>query len=402
MPTQKTIGNICIILATFFHFVFFFGLYGPNGMIYRWSYIIPWIITLLLFGMLSITNWKSNVEGKAILFIYGLYVILALIGVVRAALKTRGWISLAELFMDSYNGLALLPIFFFIIGSNIKFFIIINKTLVFYCVIAFLFSLLFLEHTSLMTFLLMPIFYVIITFPLQTRKARILFLIISVVAIILSLTHRAGVVRIIISYLIVLSYYLLLGLKLNRRLVYFMVFCILLLPYIFIYYGSKGNSVFRNLLGETDDFSQENLMADTRTLLYIEVFQELKTNKSYVFGGGVTAGYRSYRSLERRDIEVGFLQMMLKLGIVGFIVYMSLILSAIYKALNRAKSKFFTGLGLLLASYVILFFLGNVFAYDLLNIIIWLVIGMCHSRALLSKEDYELKRMYQKKLVTWN
>ena len=113
MPTQKTIGNICIILATFFHFVFFFGLYGPNGMIYRWSYIIPWIITLLLFGMLSITNWKSNVEGKAILFIYGLYVILALIGVVRAALKTRGWISLAELFMDSYNGLALLPIFFY-------------------------------------------------------------------------------------------------------------------------------------------------------------------------------------------------------------------------------------------------------------------------------------------------
>ena len=117
--------------------------------------------------------------------------------------------------------------------------------------------------------------------------------------------------------------------------------------------------------------------------------------------GRVTAGYRSYRSLERRDIEVGFLQMMLKLGIVGFIVYMSLILSAIYKALNRAKSKFFTGLGLLLASYVILFFLENVFAYDLLNIIIWLVIGMCHSQHYSTKKIMSEKNV-SKKLVTWN
>jgi hypothetical protein len=253
-----------------------------------------------------------------------------------------------------------------------------------------------------MSFLLIPIFYVIITFPLQTKKARVLFLLVSIVIIIISLTHRAGVARILISYLIVISSYLLSVSKINKRLLYFAVFCVLMVPYLFIYLGSQGNNIFRNVLGETDDYSQENLMADTRTLLYIEVFQDLRVKNDYIFGGGVTAGYRSYRNLERRAVEVGFLQMMLKVGTVGVLVYMALIISAIYKAINRAKSKFFTGLGLLLASYVILFFIENVLAFDLLNIVIWLVIGMCHSRELLSKDDSELKAMFQKKLVTWS
>lgn len=402
MPTQRTIGNFCIILAAIFHFVYFFGLYGPNASIYRWSYIISWGITFLLFGMLIGTSWKVNLKGYLPVFLYSLYMLLAFIGIIRAALETRGWTALTELFMDSYNGLSLLPAFFFIIGSNIKFFTSINKTLIVYCILTFFFSLFFIERTGLMSFLLIPIFYVIITFPLQTKKARVLFLLVSIVIIIISLTHRAGVARILISYLIVISSYLLSVSKINKRLLYFAVFCVLMVPYLFIYLGSQGNNIFRNVLGETDDYSQENLMADTRTLLYIEVFQDLRVKNDYIFGGGVTAGYRSYRNLERRAVEVGFLQMMLKVGTVGVLVYMALIISAIYKAINRAKSKFFTGLGLLLASYVILFFIENVLAFDLLNIVIWLVIGMCHSRELLSKDDSELKAMFQKKLVTWS
>lgn len=402
MPTQRTIGNFCIILAAIFHFVYFFGLYGPNASIYRWSYIISWGITFLLFGMLIGTSWKVNLKGYLPVFLYSLYMLLAFIGIIRAALETRGWTALTELFMDSYNGLSLLPAFFFIIGSNMKFFTSINKTLIIYCILTFFFSLFFIERTGLMSFLLIPIFYVIITFPLQTKKARVLFLLVSIVIIIISLTHRAGVARILISYLIVISSYLLSVSKINKRLLYFAVFCVLMVPYLFIYLGSQGNNIFRNVLGETDDYSQENLMADTRTLLYIEVFQDLRVKNDYIFGGGVTAGYRSYRNLERRAVEVGFLQMMLKVGTVGVLVYMALIISAIYKAINRAKSKFFTGLGLLLASYVILFFIENVLAFDLLNIVIWLVIGMCHSRELLSKDDSELKAMFQKKLVTWS
>ncbi len=402
MPTQRTIGNFCIILAAIFHFVYFFGLYGPNASIYRWSYIISWGIILLLFGMLIGTGWKVNLKGHLPVFLYSLFMLLAFIGIIRAALETRGWTTLIELFMDSYNGLSLLPAFFFIIGSNIKFFTSINKTLIIYCILTFFFSLFFIERTGLMSFLLIPIFYVIITFPLQTKKARVLFMLISIVIIIISLTHRAGVARILISYLIVISSYLLSVSKINKRLLYFAVFCVLMMPYLFIYLGSQGNNIFRIVLGETDDYSQENLMADTRTLLYIEVFQDLKMKNDFVFGGGVTAGYRSYRNLERRAVEVGFLQMMLKVGTVGVLVYMALIISAIYKAINRAKSKFFTGLGLLLASYVILFFIENVLAFDLLNIVIWLVIGMCHSRELLSKDDSELKAMFQKKLVTWS
>jgi len=132
---------------------------------------------------------------------------------------------------------------------------------------------------------------------------------------------------------------------------------------------------------DTIDYSQLNPYADTRTFLYYEVFQDLSYNKAFVFGKGIDAGYSSiaFETYNRTMVEVGFLQILMKTGIVGFLLYTSVIISAIFKSLGKSNNLFIKSLGLLLASYLLLIFIENVIAFNLLNIIIWIVVGMCHS-----------------------
>ncbi len=39
MLNNKTLVAICLVLATGFHFIFYFGWYGPSKSIFIWNYI---------------------------------------------------------------------------------------------------------------------------------------------------------------------------------------------------------------------------------------------------------------------------------------------------------------------------------------------------------------------------
>ncbi|HEY5124868.1 MAG TPA: hypothetical protein VIK14_14145, partial [Ignavibacteria bacterium] len=201
----------------------------------------------------------------------------------------------------------------------------------------------------------------------------------------------------IISYFIVLIYYLVLNIKINKTLLYIIIFCVLMIPFYFLYRGMTGYNVFTEVLGEqTEDYSEQNLRIDTRTFLYSEVFQDLKFSEALVVGKGIDGGYSSvsFQTSNRKGVEVGFLEILLKTGIIGFLLCFILIFSAIFKALGKSNNIYLKCLGILLSSYVLMFFIENVLAFDLLNIVIWLVIGMCHSKELLRLNDHEIKYLF--------
>ena len=212
------------------------------------------------------------------------------------------------------------------------------------------------------------------------------------------MTNRAGVLRISISYLIVIIFYLVLKMKVNKNLITAIVFLALIAPFYLLYLGVKGKDVFKMVLGENkmEGYRQENLRSDTRTFLYVDVFRDLKINKAFIFGKGMNAGYAShdFETFNRLAVEVGFLQVLLKSGIVGFLLYITLIISAIFKALNDSKNLFIQYLGLLLSGYVLMFFIENIVCYNLLNIVFWLTVGMCHSKELRGLNDEEIKDLF--------
>lgn len=399
MLTEKFLIKVSLVLAVLFHFVFFFGFYGPFHKIFIWNFLLAWSSVMILSFLYFVTNWKSNLKNYAAILLYKTFLIIILISLLRSIYHVNGLNGFFWLLFDSYTGLSFASVLFFIIGCNARYFAILNKILTIYCFLAFIFAVFYINSFELAVFVLMPIFYVILTFPLQSSWKRIFTLVVSVTIIAVSLTHRAGMMRIIISYSIVLIYYVILKVRLNKNVLYLITLCVLLLPFYFLYRGSTGYNVFQEILGEpTEDYSEQNLRIDTRTFLYTEVFRDLQMENRLILGKGIDGGYASeaFQTSSRQAVEVGFLQLMLKTGLVGAIVYFVLIFSAIFKALGKSNSIYIKCMGILLVSHVLMFFIENVLAFDLLNIVIWLVIGMCHSKELLRLNDSEIRSLFLK------
>lgn len=400
MFSKKQLINISFILALIFHFIFYFNEYGPglgllnNTLMFVFAFSSILIIVFLYFT----TYWRAGFKDKSITRVFDLLVLWMFISFIRSIIEIHSGDELKRYLISNYMGISLFPIFFFIVGINIRYFFSINRILVIYLIIVTAISFLFLGYFELQVFLLLPIFYIIMTIPLRTTWGKVLIVLISISVLFVSVTNRAGILRILISFSIVFAYYILKYAKINRRLLNVIVFCILMLPVGSLYLGTKGQSVFQMTLGQNERaYSQLDPYADTRTFLYYEVFQDLKYSKTFILGKGMNAGYQSeaFQTYNRPIVEVCFLQLILKIGIIGFVLYITVIISAIFKALSKGRSLFIKSLGLLLVSYLIMMFIENQIAYNLLNVIIWIVIGMCHSSELRDLSDNEIRDLFK-------
>lgn len=400
MFSKKQLIHLSLVLALLFHFVFYFNEYGPglgflkNTIIFSFAF---GSIALIVFVYIA-TNWRVDLKGKAVLWIFELLIAWMIICFVRSLLDIWTSDELKRFLLSNYMAISLFPVFFFIVGINAKYFYSINRILFFYIVLVALISLPFITFFELMLFLLFPIFFVITTIPFRSFYGKLVIVLISVTILFVSLTNRAGMLRILISFSVVIAYYVLTYARINKKWLNVIVFCILMIPVVSLYVGVKGQSVFQMALGDNArSYSQLDPYADTRTFLYYEVFQDLKYNKAFVFGKGMNAGYYSeaFQTFQRPIVEVCFLQILLKTGVVGFLLYISLVISAIFKALGKSKNNYIKSLGLLLVGYTIMIFIENQIAYNMLNVLIWIVIGMCHSEDLRKLNDKEIKYLFK-------
>jgi hypothetical protein len=401
MIRKKTLVFISLVLAIIYYFIrTFFGSYGPvpNDTISSNGTLLALASILILLFVYITTNWRVDLKDFFILRIYDLLILWIFISYVRSMLNISGAREIKSFLLGDITGLSLFPILFFIVGINTKYFSLSNKLFAIYCALTFVISLIFINYFELQFFLLIPLFYIIVTYPLQSPKNRIFTFLIAVTVIITSVTNRAGVLRILISYLIVVIFYMVLKMKVNKKLINVVLFLALIAPFYLLYQGINGKDVFKMILGENKEqgYRQENLRSDTRTFLYVDVFRDLEISKAFIFGKGINAGYASdsFETFNRTAVEVGFLQILLKCGIVGFLLYIILIVSAIFKALNKSENYFMKYLGLLLCGYVLMFFIENIIAFNLFNVIIWCVVGMCHSNELRALNDKEIKDLF--------
>lgn len=397
MFSKKQLIQLSLVLALLFHFVFYFNVYGPglgnNNIIFLLAFGSIALIVFVYIG----THWRVDLKGKTVLWGFELLILWMIICFVRSLIDIGNSDELKKYLLSNYMAISLFPVFFFIVGINAKYFRSINRILFFYTIIVTLISLPFITLFELMLFLLYPIFFVITTFPFRSYFEKLLIISISLTIIFVSLTNRAGILRILISFSVVIAYYVITHSKINKKWLYLVVFCILMIPVGSLYFGIKGQSVFQIALGENQrNYSQLDPYADTRTFLYFEVFQDLKYNKALIFGKGMNAGYYSeaFQTYQRPIVEVSFLQILLKTGIIGFLLYISIIISAIFKALSRSKSNYIKSLGLLMVGYTIMIFIENQIAYNMLNVLIWVVIGMCHSEELGKLNDKEIRNLF--------
>ena len=173
---------------------------------------------------------------------------------------------------------------------------------------------------------------------------------------------------------------------------------VILTPLYFLsLFVTTGYSVFEQSTA-TDRVSQMGVQSsgDTRTFLYEEIFDDLTENDAWLWGKGINGRYysayfdqskKATESSERILSEVGFLDFLLKGGIVQTSLYLLLLMVAVFKCFFQSNSRAMVLIGLILLVHYVLLFVEDVPRFDLYNVSMWFCVGMAFSPAYLMKDD---------------
>lgn len=218
------------------------------------------------------------------------------------------------------------------------------------------------------------------------NKKRVFLLVFVALYTILCYTvdARAPLIRAMMGVAIwVFSYTPLCKSRIVKMVIYIIIVALPL--YYLIRFASTGESILEQLTSSSyvADLGEEH-SADTRTFLYEEVFDDLTNNDAWVFGKSITGTYYSdyfdnkYSNEKeyRFGAEVGVLYFLLKGGLVQFVLYMLILLIAIYRCLFFSKSRYAVLIGLVLLSHYVLLFIEDIPRYDLYNIAMWIFTGL--------------------------
>ncbi|MDB5157651.1 MAG: hypothetical protein JWR50_2358 [Mucilaginibacter sp.] len=303
----------------------------------------------------------------------------------------------------------LVPLTFFV-GKNIIF-----VRLVFNYVLKYLFAFGFLviplalvTNTELYSRLMIPISVFIVLAPYLKPKWQKLILLVAITSIIVVFDFRSNIIKISISLILLIAYYFRRYILLSWiKTAQFLIFII---PLVFLSLAVSGTY---NLFAESSKTSvtiqskkygstqEENLTADTRTFLYVEVFKTLSDKGTFLIGEGASGKYKSDYfddigdNRGRYGSEVGFLNILLYSGIIGFIIYGLILLISSYYAVYRSKNFLCKMFGMLLICRWLLFFVEEYTNFDLNTFFTWLLIGLVCNAQFRNMTDRELKLLFK-------
>ena len=358
--------------------------------------------------MLKFKNIFTSPFIETNLFYVKIYLIWNIICIIRGVFTVENYWELKNLIQISY--LLLLPLIVYL-SNSLKSIQIIFQTWIKYGLIIFVFFSPFLFGDGVGKFL-MPISYILLFFPVLNKKWKIIVLLFTTYVFVADITARSNLIKFLVPLLIGSSFYF--KNYLNVKILNYARMILLLIPIIFFFFGAIGIFNVFNLeeyLGERNvniksysgEKVEENLSADTRTFLYIEVIESAIKN-NYVFFGRTPA--RGNDSLtfgdfnkeilhtgksERFSNEVSILNIFTWLGIIGVILYFLIFIRSSYLAINKSNNIFIKIIGLYISFRWSFGFVEDFSNFDLSNIFLWIIIGMCFSKSFREMSDNQMK-----------
>jgi len=156
--------------------------------------------------------------------------------------------------------------------------------------------------------------------------------------------------------------------------------------------------------------NNEHLLTDSRTFLFEELYDDFSATE-LVFGRGVMGTYFSdyFYDLAQRDVEggdaadristeVGYLQMILKGGLLMVILHALIMVPAAYLGIIKGRNSIVRMCGYIVLIYFLLFSINYYQQFTAHFLLLWVAIGCCLSKKCREKTDEELIR-YQRKFI---
>ena len=248
-----------------------------------------------------------------------------------------------------------------------------------------------------------PIFFFILAIPFLQKKNQIFVIMISIFFIIIDLNWRTNILRVFFCYSFVILYFLF---SLKKKFLNFIGVLVFSMPMILLYLGYSGKfDVFEYIVADQE--SESILAGNSRTFLYVEVFESLKNkNTNLLIGGGASAGYETSVFFddkvtlsvdrERYKAEVAFLNTLNKSGLIGILLDILLIFISAYYVINRSNNDFSKLLSVYLFLSWILYFLEMPQSLNINYFMHYLIIGLCLSSSFRNSNNEEIKLLFNK------
>jgi hypothetical protein len=368
--------------------------------------IFWWIVSvLMLLAFWKVQNKYFKPTDKHVMRVLNWYLIWNLICIIRGVFIVENYWDWRVLMI---NGLGLLmPIVAFSV-FNIKY---AQDILSFYIkyVAPLFFIFVFTLNSDVYGFYLVPFCFLALFFPVLTKTWRWIVLAIALFVIITDLTARSNVLR--FAAPIALSFLYFFRFVLSTKIFELVRKLLIVTPILFFFLAVSGSfNVFNMqeyikgdyIKTRTDMKGQkieDDLLADSRSLIYIEVLQTAVKLDTWWLGRSPARGTISEMfgetdmtgRGERAGNEVGILNVFTWTGIVGVVLYLLVFYKASYMAVCKSNNVFSKILGIFVAFRWAYAWVEDINEFTLNYFMIWFMIGMCFSESFRKMTDKEVK-----------
>ena len=231
--------------------------------------------------------------------------------------------------------------------------------------------------------------------------------------LLLNLGARSQVLKSAITLLIALGVYL--KKYISTKILKIVHALLYIIPFVLLYLGISGTfNIFQDLSLNKGKYvekrivngqvQEDDLAADTRTFIYVEVIESALRNNYIIWGRTPARGYDSAYfgdfnaeelhtgKYERASSEVGHLNIFTWLGIVGLIILFLIYFYASNLALYKSNNIYLKYLALLLSFKWAYGWIEEAYSFSIFSITVWLIVSICLSKQfrMMTNKDFEL------------
>ena len=392
---------VLFIVSDILHYVSIVG-YGTTAATYT-DMTIKYTAIVIILLYLRLVPWKQDFSKTFLILFYSLLCWNA-VTALRGMQSAHGYLDWRMLF------LTIIP---FLLGP-----VIIQlgkKPQVIKTTVRFLYKYLFpfgfvlipLAHFTnpeLYSRIALPVITMILFLPYIRPNRFLLTFFVALLSMAVVLDFRTNIIKIVLSTLILTTYYMPrgLGIKVVRlgRVIFFLMPLLLIFLAVIGDYNIFANTSQNNGYQVKDNQGQaESLTQDTRTLLFSDVFATLQKNSTWLVGGGAVTTYSTDRNefqegKGRYATEVGALNLLLYSGLIGLLLYGSLLCYTSYQAIFRSNNWLCKMIGLFLATKWLLLFVEEFTQLDMNYYFLWLVVGLVANQRFRALSDKDLREYF--------
>lgn len=246
----------------------------------------------------------------------------------------------------------------------------------------------------LVNYLGMTCGFILMTYRYHTKKRILLALIVMGLSTLFSIYKaRRGLSSICISIFIASYFLYLFNTKRKILIIYLSAAAIIAGAfYVTNKYKIKKTGLFASILERGDE--------NTRTDVELYFYSDLKT-KDWIIGKGINGQYYCPDIFEGQEddfrsyIETGYLQIILKGGIIQFFLFLLMAIPAVILGIFFSKNLLTKSAGIWVLIMLYGLYPATINTFSPRYLLLWIAIGICFSKKIRNLSDYHIQQIFE-------